>query len=217
MAMSPWQIMSTRNAALPENAEARYKAYLKLYKEVNRAFRNPGEEKYCLGQSDYSKGITTIDQKLEKDCRSFNRMDRLFGSKQNVIPSYVMQSGLTRTAPPAALPMRTTSAEPTSDSEDDLDYDGMYGEVSQEQPVAELFVENTPSDASAVVIPYDVVTAPPQQAVVGKKRGITPPVSAEIRALCEDSVIAAANDPADKVSYSKKGRKDFTSVYAESI
>ena len=43
----------------------------------------------------------------------------------------------------------------------------MYGEVSQEQPVAELFVENTPSDASAVVIP-SVVTTPTQQAIVGK-------------------------------------------------
>ena len=202
-----------------ENAEARYKAYLKLYKEVNRAFRNPGEEKYCLGQSDYSKGITTIDQKLEKDCPSFNRMDRLFGSKQNVIPSYVMQSGLTRPAPPAALPMRTTSAEPTSESEDDLDYDGLQGQGSQDYYATELFIEGTPPEAAAaaaaaaVVMPAVVTVAP---AVAGKKRGPTPSVSAEIRALCEDSVATAlTNDPADKVSY-KKGRKDFTSVYAES-
>jgi len=198
-----------------ENAEARYKAYLKLYKEISRAYRNPGEEKYCLGQSDYSKGITTIDQKLEKDCPSFHRMDRLFGSKQNVIPSYVMQSGLPKAAPLPLLPIRS-AAEPTSDSEDDLDYDGLQGQSSQEHHVTELFVEDTPPDAATAaanaVIPAVVTVA---QAVVGKKRGPTPSVSAEIRALCEDSVTLAANDPADKVSY-KKGKKDFTSVYAES-
>jgi len=198
-----------------ENAEARYKAYLKLYKEVSRAYRNPGEEKYCLGQSDYSKGITTIDQKLEKDCPSFNRMDRLFGSKQNVIPSYVMQSGLTRTAPPPALPMRT-SAEPTSDSEDDLDYDGLQGQGSQEHHVTELFVEDTPPEAAAAAVGMPAVVTVAQAVAAGKKRGPTPSVSAEIRVLCDDSVTLAANDPTDKVSYYKKGRKDFTSVYAES-
>ena len=131
-----------------ENAEARYKAYLKMYKEISRAYRNPGEEKYCLGQSDYSKGITTIDQKLDKDCPSFHRMDRLFGSKQNVIPSYVMQSGLPKAAPLPLLPIRT-AAEPTSDSEDDLDYDGLQGQSSQEHHVTELFVEDTPPEAAA--------------------------------------------------------------------
>ena len=130
-----------------ENAEARLKAYLKLYKEISRVYRNPGEEKYCLGQSDFSKGITTLDQKLEKDCPMFLRMNCLFGGKQNIIPSYVMQSGLAL-SDRQPVPM---GEEATSDSEEgaeeDADMQERGRDNSSEEQLYEQQYENTPTDA----------------------------------------------------------------------
>ena len=49
--------------------------------------------KYLLGEDDLKKGITTIQQKLNHDCYGYNRMDILFGERQNVTPSCIMMTG----------------------------------------------------------------------------------------------------------------------------
>jgi hypothetical protein len=54
---------------------------------------DPSGKKFCLGQDDYDKGIRTIEAKLEKECPNYTRMDILYGSRQNVAPSCVLQSG----------------------------------------------------------------------------------------------------------------------------
>ena len=64
--------------------EARYKTYLKLFKETKRDYLNPCGKKYCLSDLDISNGLTTIESKLESECPLYARMDRLFGEKQNV-------------------------------------------------------------------------------------------------------------------------------------
>ena len=71
------------------SAESRYRAYLKAYKETKRALANGNNEKFCLGPADISKGIDTIQKKIDILCPYFDRMDTIFGSKQNVIPSHV--------------------------------------------------------------------------------------------------------------------------------
>jgi hypothetical protein len=68
----------------------RYTAYYKLYKETKAAFDNVNGEKYCLTELDLKNGVT-IDKKLEKDCPYFYRLDALFGSRQNIKPSYTME------------------------------------------------------------------------------------------------------------------------------
>jgi hypothetical protein len=40
-----------------KQAEARYKAYLKLFKETKRKYLNPCGEKYCIGPADRAKEI----------------------------------------------------------------------------------------------------------------------------------------------------------------
>jgi hypothetical protein len=46
-----------------------------------------------LGEDDLKKGITTIQQKFHHDCYDYNRMDILFGERQNVTPSCIMMTG----------------------------------------------------------------------------------------------------------------------------
>ncbi len=41
-----------------------------------------------MSEEDIKKGITTIEEKLERDCMYFSRMDALFGDRQNVNPSH---------------------------------------------------------------------------------------------------------------------------------
>jgi hypothetical protein len=74
------------------NAQSRFKAWLKNFKEIKRQYMDCNGEKYCLSQDDFRKKVYTIEAKLDNDCPFYNRMDNLFGERQNVVPSYVMQS-----------------------------------------------------------------------------------------------------------------------------
>lgn len=65
--------------------EARYRAFLTKYKETKSKIASGCHEKYCLGLEDFKKGIDTIEKKIQADCFFFERMDLLFGSRQNVI------------------------------------------------------------------------------------------------------------------------------------
>jgi hypothetical protein len=75
-----------------ENAEARYSAYIQLYKKISRKLSDPTGPKYCLSQQDLKKGITTIEEKLEKDCPFYSVLDQLYGDRQNVRPAHEVQS-----------------------------------------------------------------------------------------------------------------------------
>jgi len=71
----------------------RYKAFVKIFTDTRRAYNNVNGAKYLLGEDDLKKGITTIQQKLNSDCYGYNRMDALFGERQNVTPSCIMTTG----------------------------------------------------------------------------------------------------------------------------
>jgi len=72
-------------------AKSRYRAYLAQYKNTKRNLLNDGGKKYGLGEADFKKGITTIEAKLEDECPLFERMDKLFGERQNINPSSVLE------------------------------------------------------------------------------------------------------------------------------
>jgi hypothetical protein len=40
---------------------------------------------------DFAKGIHSIEAKLEAECQHFSRLEKLFGSRQNITPSYVLE------------------------------------------------------------------------------------------------------------------------------
>ena len=90
-------------------AKSRYESYLKTYKETKKALYDTGNEKFMIGPKDIKMGIDTLEKKRDKMCNYYDRMDLLFGGRQNVVPSYVQETG-----------RRTLEdlQEPTSDSED---------------------------------------------------------------------------------------------------
>ena len=77
-------------------ARSRYRAYLAQYKSTKRNLLNDGGKKYGLGEADFKKGITTIEAKLEDECPLFERMDKLFGGRQNINPSSVLEPPMSR-------------------------------------------------------------------------------------------------------------------------
>ena len=63
---------------------------MKLYKKVRKAYDSKCGGKYNVGEADRKIGILTIEQKLERECPGYSRMDQLYGSRQNVNPHYTV-------------------------------------------------------------------------------------------------------------------------------
>jgi len=74
-------------------AKSRYESYLKTYKETKKALYDTGNEKFMIGPKDIKMGINTLEKKREKLCSYFDRMDQLFGGRQNVVPAYIQETG----------------------------------------------------------------------------------------------------------------------------
>jgi hypothetical protein len=64
-----------------------YRAYVKLYKDTRSRYLDNGGEKFCLGEADYKRGIRIIEEKLNHECPHFERLDNLFGGRQNIQPT----------------------------------------------------------------------------------------------------------------------------------
>jgi hypothetical protein len=228
VAIADWVNQKCSTKWTCESAEARYKAYLKQYKETNREFNNKNEAKFCLGVSDLTNNVTTIDGKLEKMCPLYSRMDKLFGGKQNVIPSYVLQSG-TSSKVVATLLLDSVCEDAAEDEENhppDSDYDDDNSvanddavttttkkhQTSFASPAEHSSFKKCESLSTSVV---SSVTAVSDKKKVKSSAPNTPVLGADLRSMCEESVNAANSDPVEKVSFGKK-RKDFASVYADS-
>ena len=197
-----------------KNAEARYVSYLAKYKEVSRALANPGEAKYCLSQVELDDGLT-LESKLESDCAFFRRMEALFGSKQNVMPTHILQVVSALPTDILVINNRSSDIEENNSSSD-----------SEDEPVLPSLVLpaaaplRTPTAAIAVVGAMSGGSGSGSRAwATTNKRNAsvsTPLIGADLRALCAESVHDAAMDSDNKVSLHKKQKKDFTSVYADS-
>jgi len=74
-------------------AGSRYRALLKKYKATRRAYTDVSGEKFGLTAEEIAKGIT-VEDKLERTCYAYRRWENLFGSRQNVDPSYVFEGGI---------------------------------------------------------------------------------------------------------------------------
>ena len=83
----------------PDNAKTRYESYKKRYGNANTASKQTG---FGLTEKDYSRGLTTIESKLESPlCPYYDRMNALFGHRQNVTPAVIVQIG--RKKPPSVI------------------------------------------------------------------------------------------------------------------
>ena len=75
-------------------AMCRYRALYDTYVKTKRALLDVSGEKFCISEQDLKRGINTIEKKLNDCCTDFNRWDALFGERQNVVPSYVLEPEL---------------------------------------------------------------------------------------------------------------------------
>ncbi|KAF8943760.1 hypothetical protein BGZ47_005084 [Haplosporangium gracile] len=73
------------------NLRARFTRHLGEYKEIKRNKKATG---YGLTEEDYNNKIRTLAQKYEKECHSFECMDKIFGTKPNVSALASMEGGL---------------------------------------------------------------------------------------------------------------------------
>ena len=69
----------------------RYRSYIKLYKKTRNDYTNKQGGKFSLTIEESSSGMT-IEMKLDKLCSHYRSLDLLFGSRQNVQPSFVAQA-----------------------------------------------------------------------------------------------------------------------------
>jgi hypothetical protein len=75
-----WKVVSTR-----------YRSVFKKYTATKRAFMDVSGKKFGLTVEEVARGVT-IDQKLDSMCHGYRRWDALFGTRQNVNPSYSLES-----------------------------------------------------------------------------------------------------------------------------
>ena len=73
-----------------KKAEDRFRVYKKMFKDTKRNQLDTTGAKYNVGPKDHAKGVYTIEDKLEKDCPYFKRMDILYGGRQNITPAVVL-------------------------------------------------------------------------------------------------------------------------------
>ena len=74
-----------------DNAFSRYRIYLALYKSTRDAYTSKTEGKFSLTADEVASGMT-VERKLDSMCDYYFEMDILFGSRQNVNPSFVAHS-----------------------------------------------------------------------------------------------------------------------------
>ena len=201
-------------------AKSRYESYLKTYKETKKALYDTGNEKFMIGPKDIKMGIDTLEKKRDKMCNYYDRMDLLFGGRQNVVPSYVQETG-----------RRTLEdlQEPTSDSEDMEDEEEELAMAlsqvnSQSNSQTQLFEETQleqdeeqQQDALAEETGNIFFSTP-----ANKKRKRTmssAAISAELKTLSASTInnLSSASDLSRSVANMKSGsakKHDFSTAYA---
>ncbi|KAG0256879.1 hypothetical protein BGZ95_005377 [Linnemannia exigua] len=71
--------------------KSRFRRYLDKYKKIKDDEKLTG---FGLTEEDYKEKVTTISRRYENQCPRFERMDRIFGTKANVIALASMEGGM---------------------------------------------------------------------------------------------------------------------------
>lgn len=74
-------------------AESRYRSLIANYKETKKDLTDHTGEKFCISASDISKGVT-LEKKIDLKCPGFRKLDALYGGRENVSPSFRMETGI---------------------------------------------------------------------------------------------------------------------------
>lgn len=111
-----WDFQTMRN---------RLNLYKTKYKNMLKASQKTD---FGVTEKDISNGITTVAAKLEAMCPYFERMNKLFGERENVSPSAVFELGL------AAPAFRSVSSAPAA-----LSVSGVTDGQEEHPPVGDEF------------------------------------------------------------------------------
>ena len=68
-----------------------FRAYIKVYQETKKKVEDNSGAKFTLTEADLNRKITTIKEKVEGECDFYYRLDSLFGQRQNIRPTSVLQ------------------------------------------------------------------------------------------------------------------------------
>ena len=74
-------------------AKARYESLLRTHKSARDKYKDPGGPKFALSEKEIQLG-RTIEWKLNELCPHYNRWDTLYGGRQNVCPTNLIEGGL---------------------------------------------------------------------------------------------------------------------------
>lgn len=169
-------------------ALSRYTSMLKTYKQTRADLANGCGPKFCLTPEEIDKGMT-IDRKLEEACPSYKALDRLYGGRQNVSPSYVMEGrDLLRASSSSSSPPCETG---TPEIEEDV-----LLEESDSSPEDNFTIIDNPEPLPAKKTAGKRVHCP------------TPTVKSSLIQL-------AASSSSDPTSVTKKMKPDFAGVFAD--
>eukprot|EP01036_Dinobryon_divergens_P033465 gene33465-43251_t len=219
------------------NAEFRVKNYIKVYKLTKRAQLNPGGEKYNLGPKDFKKGILTIEQKLEADCPNFKRMDVLFGGRQNITPACVLTGAKRSASHISAEKEAAEGGELSSDDEGSAEEEESESGDKEdvEEDVGDVEDDDDNNDViEALTSLYSSCHDNNNDDAFEKQHTVTCSSSSGVSSLSNplEAENDTKNDPWEEkkkipeltakiaeiknnVAAGNKGKKDFTTTYAE--
>ena len=192
-------------------AKARYESLLKTYKATREKYQDPGGKKFALTDKEIELG-KTIDTKLNELCPYFNRWDSLYGGRQNVCPTDLVEGGLDSDSEEEETQSITNIFPPfqLSNGEDN----GMTDDFPSQTVSLSLIDENLQDDCNVErIIPSSTNSSGPKipRPSTNKKINSTNVLSVN-PVLAELAVVVASETGSGEKLTEKKG--DFTSTYA---
>jgi hypothetical protein len=175
-------------------AKSRFEAYKKTYTQTVRASCQTG---FGVTAADKAKGIDTVEKKLENMCTNFSQMDRLFGDRQNVVPTHVHQSVFeTDSEPESTESFHFLSTQPQANTENPFQFGVSLENMSQYADVDEFNVDESYGEEKPL--------PKPREAIISLKK--------RKRTLTDEEVKRRSSTPSI-VTQSKK--KDLSTSYFE--
>ena len=137
-----------------KTAMSRFRAYIKLYQETKKKVEDNSGEKFTLTETDFKKNITTIKDKVEIECEFYYRLDALFGHRQNIKPTSVLQPSTYAESQAEILEFMNEDDAAMSETDffesnhDNQDYEQTIEEQVDSDSEAEIIVQSSQVNSS---------------------------------------------------------------------
>ena len=192
----------------------RLRAFIDKYKEVRRAFMSKTDGKFNIPEEYRLKGMT-IDELLEMKCFGFNRMDKLFGERQNITPACTMEPSEDDDELDVDLPTDDISVLSLSHDHDSFDeyletsqwedndtsFDTNNNDIesvkeTQEQTAEALLLLSSSSESSVVTV-NPILSTKAKKGKKAKRMDIDPKLIARAEEAAKEALEDTDNQPKD--------------------